>query len=166
MVIQLVKSLQNERGQIFTEGMNVKIDINIFNVNKSYLCSIKKIYDTFVQTSIGCFHFEDITNISEFNPINSDYNEDTADELTYYIDCKKHNIGDIAYLYSKADDTLTEMEIIHIVCNLDDMDYYNELLQSDDILIDGESFFNADTSAEFISDDACYLVWFKYTNKN
>ena len=36
------------------------------------------------------------------------------------------------------------------------------MIQNDDILIDGEQEYNADASAEFITNNDCYLVWFKY----
>ena len=40
------------------------------------------------------------------------------------------------------------------------MEYYDDL--DEDVLIDGETEYGADTSAEFITDNDCYLVWFKY----
>lgn len=91
----------------------------------------------------------------------SEYNEDTEDQLDYYINERKCDVGDKAYLFSHADDELTEMEIIHIIARLDDEEYYDELLETD-VLLDGEDKYNADTSAEFITDNDCYLVWFKY----
>ena len=91
----------------------------------------------------------------------SEYNEDTEDQLDYYIDERKCDVGDKAYLFSHEDDELTEMEIIHIIARLDDEEYYDELLETD-VLLDGEDKYNADTSAEFITDNDCYLVWFKY----
>lgn len=42
--------------------------------------------------------------------------------------------------------------------------YHNdELLKNENILTDGEEEYKADTSAKFITDNDCYLVWFKYT---
>ena len=91
----------------------------------------------------------------------SEYNEDTEDQLDYYINERKCDVGDKAYLYSHADDELTEMEIVHIIARLDDSFVYDHLLETD-VLLDGEDAYNADTSAEFITDNDCYLVWFKY----
>lgn len=99
-----------------------------------------------------------VENIHDF--IISSYNEDTEDQLDYYIEEDKCNVGDIAYLYNHADKELTKMEITHIIARSDDMELYDSL--DEDILCDRETEYNADTSAEFITDDDCYLVWFKY----
>ena len=90
----------------------------------------------------------------------SEYNENTDEQLDYYINERKCNVGDKAYLYNHADDKLIEMEIINIFIRSDDMEDYDEL--GEDVLLDGEDEFDADTSAEFITDNDCYLVWFKY----
>lgn len=96
------------------------------------------------------------------NLILSEYNEGTEDQLDYYINGMKCDIGDEAYLYSHADKELTKMEIIHIIYRKGDMDYYDKLIENEDVLIEGEDKYEADISAEFITDDDCYLVWFKY----
>ena len=90
----------------------------------------------------------------------SEYNEDTDEQLDYYINERMCDIGDKAYLYSHEDNELTEMEIVHRICRLDNADYYDSL--DEDVLLDGEDEYNADTSAEFITDHDCYLIWFKY----
>ena len=90
----------------------------------------------------------------------SEYNEGTEDQLDYYINERHCNIGDKAYLYYHADRTLTEMEIVHIIARSDDREFYDNL--DEDVLCYRESEYNADTSAEFITDNDCYLVWFKY----
>ena len=92
----------------------------------------------------------------------SEYNEDTEEQLDYYINEYKCDIGNKAYLYSHEDNELTEMEIVCIISRLDNIEYYDELLENEDVLLDGEDEYNADTSAEFITDNDCYLVWFKY----
>lgn len=92
----------------------------------------------------------------------SEYNESTTEQLDYYINERQCEIGDKAYLYSHDNKKLTEMKIIHIVTRSDDMKIYDEL--NENILLDGEDEYNADTSAEFITDNDCYLVWFKYMN--
>ena len=99
-----------------------------------------------------------IEDVHDF--IISSYNEDTEDQLDYYIDEGKCNVGDIAYLYDYADKRFTKMEITHIIRRSDDMESYDNL--DEDILCDRETEYNADTSAEFIMDYDCYLVWFKY----
>lgn len=98
---------------------------------------------------------EDLNNLAL-----SEYNEGTEDQLDYYINERQCDVGDKAYLYSHEDRTLSEMEIIHIIVRSDDMDLYDNL--DEDILLNGEEEYNADTSAEFITDDDCYLVWFRY----
>ena len=92
----------------------------------------------------------------------SEYNEYTEEQLDYYINERQCDVGDKAYLYSHEDDELYEMEIIHIIARFDDEDFYDELLEDEDVLLDGEYKYDADTSAEFITDNDCYLVWFKY----
>lgn len=92
----------------------------------------------------------------------SEYNEETKNQLDYYINENKCGVGDKAYLYSHAEEKLTKMEIIHIISRMENMKRYDELLKNDDVLIDGEEKYKADTSAEFITDNDCYLVWFKY----
>lgn len=92
----------------------------------------------------------------------SEYNEGKEDQLDYYINERKCKVGDDAYLYSHVDRKLTEMEIVHIISRMEDIEHYDSLLGNDDILIDGEDEYKADTSAEFITDNDCYLVWFRY----
>lgn len=91
----------------------------------------------------------------------SEYNEDAEDQLDYYINERQCDVGDKAYLYSHEDNELTEMKIIHIISRTDNEELYDNLL-NDDVLLDGEDKYDADTSAEFITDNDCYLVWFKY----
>ena len=45
---------------------------------------------------------------------------------------------------------------------MDNIELYDSQLEDEDILLDGEEEYNADTSAEFITDHDCYLVWFRY----
>ena len=92
----------------------------------------------------------------------SSYNEDTEDQLDYYINECHTEVGDKAYLYDHAEAELTEMEIVHIISRMDNIELYDSQLEDEDILLDGEDKYNADTSAEFITDHDCYLVWFRY----
>lgn len=96
------------------------------------------------------------------NWILSEYNENTEDQLDYYINGMKCQVGDKAYLYDHAENELIEMEITYIVHRKHDLPYYDELIQDDDVLIKNEDVYGADTAAEFITDDDCCLVWFKY----
>jgi hypothetical protein len=95
----------------------------------------------------------------------SSYNEDTNEELDYFIDESNCYVGDTAYLYSKEDDALYEMKIEHIIKRSDNVKFYDSLIENDNVLLDGESEFDADTSAEFITDTDCYLVWFNTVAK-
>jgi len=92
----------------------------------------------------------------------SEYNENTEDAVDYYLNERRCDIGDVAYKYDHAEEELTKLEIIYIISRNDNMEYYDELIEDDEVLLDGEMRYNADTSAEFIADDDCYLVWFKY----
>lgn len=91
----------------------------------------------------------------------SSYDEDTMCQIDYYIDEDNCSVGDKAYMYSHADEELIEMEIVHIITLSNDFDQYNNLLADDDVLINGEEEYSADCSAEFITDNDSYLVWFK-----
>lgn len=96
----------------------------------------------------------------------SEYNENTEEQLDYYLNYKKHEKGDKAYLYYHADKEFVEMEIVHIINRSDDIPNYDAICAScNNILLDGECKYSADTSAEFIwGEDSC-LVWFKYIEK-
>lgn len=98
------------------------------------------------------------------NWIMSEYNEGTDEQLDYYINESECNIGDKAYIYLHEEKRFIEMEIVNIICRTEDMQLYDELIKDKDILINGELEYKADTSAEFITDNNCYLVWFKFTN--
>lgn len=91
----------------------------------------------------------------------SEYNEGTKDQLEYYINESKCNEGDKAYLYSHETGKLSELRIVKIISRMDDIRFYDKLLETD-VLLDGEVKYCADTSAEFITDIDCYLVWFKF----
>lgn len=92
--------------------------------------------------------------------IESSYNENTDSELDYYIKEEPPVIGDTAWLYAKEYDTIQEMQIKQVICRSDDVEAYDA--NSEDVLIDGESEYDADTSAEFITNNDSYLVWFDY----
>lgn len=92
----------------------------------------------------------------------SEYNEGTQEQKDYYVSEYGCRAGEKAYVYSHEDDSTTELEIIHVIRRSDDMAAYDELLKQENVLVDGESKYGADTSAEFITDDDCYLMWFKY----
>lgn len=66
------------------------------------------------------------------------------------------------YVYSHEDNQLNELKIVKLVSRTDDIEVYDKLVENEDVLLEGESKYNADTSAEFITDNDCYLVWFKY----
>ncbi|MBE6880392.1 MAG: hypothetical protein E7490_06125 [Ruminococcaceae bacterium] len=91
----------------------------------------------------------------------SSYDEDTMCQIDYYIDEDNCDVGSKAYMYSHLDEELVEMEIVHIIALSNDFDLYNELLEDDDVLVNGEEEYGADCSAEFITDNDSYLVWFK-----
>ena len=96
----------------------------------------------------------------------SSYNEDTPEQLDYYINENSCEEGDKAYLYSyeedDEEDRIQELKIVRVIRRSDDFSKYDKLVEDEDVLINGESLYKADTSAEFITDDDCYLVWFRY----
>ena len=71
----------------------------------------------------------------------SSYNEGTCEQIDYYINENTCENNDIAYRYLHENDKVEAMKIV---------------------LLDGEDDYDADTSAEFITDNDCYLIWFKY----
>ena len=92
----------------------------------------------------------------------SEYNDGTSDQLDYYLNEKQCKVRDPAYLYSHHDKKWSKLKIIKIVSRSDDPDNYDSLIEKHFVLVDGEEEFGADTSAEFITDNDSYLVWFKY----
>ena len=91
----------------------------------------------------------------------SECDEGTPDAVCFMLDKQKHGVGDIAYKHIYETDEIKELKIVHIIKRSDDMERYNELVKDDDVLVKGEEKYMADTSAEFIFDEDCYLVWFK-----
>ena len=57
------------------------------------------------------------------------------------------------------------MKILNIIRRSDDPKKYDKLRENEDVLLDGEDEYNADTSAEFITDNDCYLVWFEFCER-
>ena len=91
----------------------------------------------------------------------SSYNEDTPEQIDYYIHELKCFPGEKAYCYSHEDEELRELEIVHVIARMDNAALYDELIQNDDVLINGEEEYGADCSAEFMAKFSSYLVWFK-----
>lgn len=89
------------------------------------------------------------------------------DDVDFYINLNECNIGDTAYMYLHDKNyhehtKVKGLEIIKIIFQSDDYDFYNNNLDNGDCLLEGEEEFGANASAEFIYDDDCCLVWFKY----
>lgn len=95
----------------------------------------------------------------------SEYNEGTEEQIDYYVSVYNCKVGGEAYMYSHADDSTMELEVIHVVRRSDDVKFYDELSENENVLIEGEYKYHADTSAEFITEDDCYLIWFQYLSK-
>ena len=94
----------------------------------------------------------------------SSYNEDTPEQIDYYMNEYCCHAGNTAYLYLHETQELIKMEIIHMIQRSNDCAYYDGLC--DTVLTDVETSLNADTSAEFITDNDSYLVWFRYREDN
>ena len=93
----------------------------------------------------------------------SSYNENTQDQLDFYMSENECELGDTAFLYSHEDNTLSVMEIANIIVRSNDTEYYDNL--SEYVLVHSEGKYNADRSAEFITDNDCYLVWLRYCDQ-
>lgn len=94
----------------------------------------------------------------------SSYNENTSEQMDYYINENSCEKGDIAYLYLHEENKVREMNVVKIIRRSCDYHIYDELIENEDVLLDGEDKYDADTSAEFITDNDCYLIWFKTIN--
>ena len=97
----------------------------------------------------------------EENWVVSSYDEGEDCQLDYYMHEMSCFPGEKAYCYSHEDDELRELEIVHVIARMDNAELYDELIQDDDVLINGEEEYGADCSAEFITDNDSFLVWFK-----
>ncbi len=97
----------------------------------------------------------------EANWVVSSYDEGEECQMDYYMHELKCFPGEKAYCYSHEDNELRELEIVHVIARMDNAKLYDELIQDDDVLINGEEEYGADCSAEFIGKFSCYLMWFK-----
>ena len=91
----------------------------------------------------------------------SSYDEDTDEQLDFYIDKQNNHTGDTAYLFSHEDGELHLLQIAHIITRSSDAAAYDKLLAEDDVLCRLEDEHGADYGAEFITNNDCYLVCFK-----
>jgi hypothetical protein len=98
----------------------------------------------------------------EENWVVSSYDEGEDCQLDYYMHEMSCFPGEKAYCYSHEDDELRELEIVHVIARMDNAELYDELIQDDDVLINGEEEYGADCSAEFIAKFSSYLMWLKY----
>lgn len=90
----------------------------------------------------------------------SSYNEDTKEQMDYFLNAHHCDTGELAYLYSHESKKYTKLEIVRCIWRSHDIAYYDG--RGDCVLTDMESVLNADTSAEFITDNDSCLVWFRY----
>mgnify|MGYP003450122000 FL=1 len=97
----------------------------------------------------------------EENWVVSSYDEGEDCQMDYYMHEMHCFPGEKAYCYSHEDDELRELEIVHAIARMDNASLYDELIQDEDVLINGEEEYGADCSAEFTGMFSCYLVWFK-----
>ena len=91
----------------------------------------------------------------------SSYDEGEECQIDYYMHEMSCFPGEKAYCYSHEDDELCELEIVHVIARMDNVELYDKLIEDDDVLINGEEEYGADCSAEFIAKFSSYLVWFK-----
>lgn len=91
----------------------------------------------------------------------SSYDEGEDCQMDYYIHEFNCFPGEKAYCYSHEDNELRELEIVHVIARMDNAELYDELIEDDDVLINGEEEYGADCSAEFVAKLSYYLVWFK-----
>lgn len=163
----------NNLAHLFKIGQKVRCNMD----RRLYKGTVKEVYDDYIivdipEISDHCW-FEKGVNIGDVYPeysfmnqekdwIISTYNENTADEISYFINSNDLNEGSLSYMYRHDTKQLYEMEITNIIFNDGSLELYDKMIENEDILLNGEEKYNADTSAEFITDDYCCLVWFKY----
>lgn len=83
--------------------------------------------------------------------------------IKYYLNERKCDSGDLACVTFLGARTIP-LRIVHIICRSKDPEYYDSL--SEKTLIKGEFEYKANYSAEFITDNDCYLVWFNEEEEN
>lgn len=91
----------------------------------------------------------------------SSYNEGSDEQIDYHIYLSHCNPGDAAYRYSYEEDEIYDTKILSIIRRSDFTELYDTLTGVETVLVNFEDILQADCSAEFITDDDCYMVWFK-----
>lgn len=87
------------------------------------------------------------------------YNENTKEEQCFIISSEHHKHGDVALLKYSYSDNIISLKILHIITRSEDIDHYDNIFQED--ILHMEEVFKSDYFAEFITEDDCYMVWFK-----
>lgn len=105
----------------------------------------------------------EIENPRQINWLKSVYNKNHSSEVRFYLNPEECKPGDIAYYYS--DKIVKTLLIKEIVSEKYNKEQYKKIIKKGDsikdILSTGEVFFNADISADFISNEGRIFVWFK-----
>ena len=85
------------------------------------------------------------------------YDENIKEAQCFIINSEHHKHGDVAEL--KYSDNTIPLKILHIITHSYDPETYDNISQED--VLHMEEMFKSDYFAEFITEDDCYMVWFK-----
>ena len=140
------------------KGGTVAKEISDFDLNKARQASEPEMPSLF---GASAPEGEMTREFLEENWVVSSYDEGEECQMDYYMHEMSCFPGEKAYCYSHEDDELRELEIVHVIARMDNASLYDELMQDEDVLINGEEEYGADCSAEFTGMFSCYLMWFK-----
>ena len=147
-----------------TTSHDIRLDCggNTFEEAISKLAHLVRKYYPDISRKLSSSSLEDIRALSDIPSswILSEYNEDTEDQIDYYLNEEACKVGDTAYQYDHNTNLLIELEIVHIISRNDNIELYDTKVANKSVLIEGETLYDASTSAEFITDKNSYLVWF------
>lgn len=158
-----IKSCYHEKNIPWEKMSNKEIiiwgqeNISEFEIseNKSYL--------PYSDESWQEMNIYEIEQPRQINWLKSVCNKNLSSEVRFYLNPEECKPGDIAYCYS--DKTVKLLLIQKIISEKDNKEQYQTIINREDsiedILSTGELFFNADLSADFVSNDGRILVWFK-----
>ena len=95
----------------------------------------------------------DLEKLCNSGWVRSDY----TDRIFYVdSDCEPQSV---AFLYDKEGDEVVTLIVQRAIFQSEDFDAYDSL--PEDVLLKGEEELGSDASAEFITDEDCFLVWFR-----
>lgn len=128
-------------------------------MNQRYLRDRSKCTECAIGSKDAFELIDDLATVE--NWYESSYEEGTSEEFSFFVDPVKCHAGDLAYVYLWQLKKLVQLEIVKVIKRSEGFDAYDELVRDDLVLVKKEVEYGADTSAEFILENDCWLVWFR-----